>query len=120
MPSEYESPPQPLIKKTCFGDSAPNNQASARRSRASTATSSVVMQSRDVAPTEGGLPEDYRRILTSSIVLTRKGSLTKRQAGSGVDCTALRSGELRQDEQAQDRAGGACRLRHGVRLPEVN
>ena len=42
MPSEYESPRQPLIKKKFFGDSAPNNQASARRSCASTAPSGVV------------------------------------------------------------------------------
>jgi hypothetical protein len=32
VPSGYESPRVPLRKKkTCFGDSAPNNQASARR-----------------------------------------------------------------------------------------
>ena len=42
MPSEYESPHQPLIKKMFFGDSAPNKQASTSRSCASTAPSGVV------------------------------------------------------------------------------
>jgi hypothetical protein len=32
VPSGYQSPRVPLLKKKmCFGDSAPNNQASARR-----------------------------------------------------------------------------------------
>jgi hypothetical protein len=88
VPSGYESPRVPLLKKKmCFGDSAPNNQANARRSSASTATSGVGMQSREEALTKGELPEDHRRTLTSSIVLTREGSLTKRQPGSGVGCT---------------------------------
>ena len=79
MPSGYESPRVPLLKKMCLGDSAPNNQASARRSCASTAPSGVGMQSPDETPTKGGLPEDHRRrTLTSSIVLTTEGSLTKR------------------------------------------
>jgi hypothetical protein len=80
VPSGYESPREPLLKKKMlFGDSAPNKQAGARRrSAASTALSGVGMQSRDEAPTKGGLPEDHRTTLTSSIVLTREGSLTKR------------------------------------------
>jgi hypothetical protein len=81
VPSGYESPRVPLLKKMCFGDSAPNNQASARRSCArSTAPSGVGMQSPDETPTKGGVPEDHRRTLTSSIVLTTEGSLTKRIA----------------------------------------
>jgi hypothetical protein len=80
VPSGYESPRVPLLKKKmCFGDSAPNNQASARRRSArSTAPSGVGMHSPDEATTKGGLPEDYRRTLTSSIVLIREDSLTKR------------------------------------------
>ena len=85
MPSGYESPRVPLLKKMCFGDSAPNDQANARRSSASAATSGVGMQSREEALTKGELPED--QTLTSSIILTREGSLTKRQPGSGVGCT---------------------------------
>jgi hypothetical protein len=101
-----------LKKKMCFGDSAPINQASAKRSCASTAPSGVGMQSRDEALTKGGLPEDHHRTLTSSIVLTREGSLTKRQPGSRVGCTARRNGGLRQEHRAQDSPGRACRLRH--------
>jgi hypothetical protein len=87
VPSGYECPRVPLLKKKmCFGDSAPNNQANARRSSASTATSGVGMQSREEALTKGELSED--QTLTSSIVLTREDSLTKRQPGSGVGCTA--------------------------------
>ena len=41
MPIGYESPRQPLTKKMFFGDSAPNKQASTRRSCASTAPSGV-------------------------------------------------------------------------------
>jgi hypothetical protein len=79
VPSGYESPRVPLLKEMFFGDSAPKNQASAsRRSARSTAPSGVGMQSRDEPATKGGLPEDHRRTLTSSIVLTREGSLTKR------------------------------------------
>ena len=86
MPSGYESPRVPLLKKKmCFGDAAPNNQANATRSSASTATSGVVMQSREESLTKGELPED--QTLTSSIILTREGSLTKRQPGSNVGCT---------------------------------
>ena len=85
MPSGYESPRVPLLKKMCLGDAAPNNQANAKRSSASTATSGVVMQSREEALTKGELPED--QTLTSSIVLTREGSLTKRQPGSSVGYT---------------------------------
>jgi hypothetical protein len=78
VPSGYESPRVPLLKKMCFGNPAPNNQASARRRSArSTAPSGVGMQSPDEAPTKGGLPEDHRRTLTSRIVLTIEGSLTK-------------------------------------------
>ena len=79
MPSGYESLRMPLLrKKMSFGDSAPNNQASARRRSArSTAPSGVGMQSPDEAPTKGGLPKDHRTTLTSRIVLTREGSLTK-------------------------------------------
>ena len=79
MPSGYETPRVPLLKKMFFGDPAPNNQASARRRSArSTAPSGIGMQSRDEAATKGGLPENHRRTLTSSIVLTTEGSLTKR------------------------------------------
>jgi hypothetical protein len=78
VPSGYETPRVPLPKKMCFGDSAPNNQASVRRNCALTAPAGVGMQSRDEAATIGGLPEDHRRTLTSRIVLTREGSLTKR------------------------------------------
>jgi hypothetical protein len=80
VPSGYEAPRVPLLKKKCFGDPAPNNQASARRRSArSTAPSGVVgMQSPDEAATRGGLSEDHRRTLISRIVITREGSLTKR------------------------------------------
>jgi hypothetical protein len=86
VPRGYESPRvPPLKKKMCFGDSAPNDQPNTRRRSASTATSGVGMQLREEALTKGELPED--QTLTSSIVLTREGSLTKRQPGSGVGCT---------------------------------
>ena len=86
MPSGYESPRVPLLKKKmCFGDSAPNNQANTSRSCASTATSCVGMQSREEPLTKEELPED--QTLTSSIVLTSEDSLTNRQPGSGVGCT---------------------------------
>ena len=81
MPSGYECPRVPLLlKKMVFGAySAPNEQASARRRSASTAPSDVGMQSPDEAPTKGRLPKEHRRTaVTSSIVLTREGSLTKR------------------------------------------
>ena len=78
MPSGYESPRVRLLKKMCFGDSAPNNQASARRSCASTAPSGVGMQSPDEAPTKGGVPKDHLRTLTSSIV-SHKGRLSYKE-----------------------------------------
>jgi hypothetical protein len=82
VPSGYQSPRVPLLKKKmCFGDSAPNNQASARKSNASTPISGVGMRSPDEAAPKGGLLEDHRRTLTSSIVLRREGSLTKRRKG---------------------------------------
>ena len=82
MPSGYQSPRVPLLKKKmCFGDPAPNNQASARKSNANTPLTGVGMQSRDEALIKGGLPEDHRRTLTSRIVLRREGSLTKRRKG---------------------------------------
>jgi hypothetical protein len=113
VPSGYESPRVPLLKKKmCFGDSAPNNQASVRRRAAGTAPSGVGMQSRHEAPTKGGFPKDHRKTLTSSIVLTRERFLTKRQPGSGVGCTARRNGSLRQEHRAHDSPGRACRLRH--------
>jgi hypothetical protein len=82
VPSGYQSPRVPLLKKMCCGDPAPNNQASARKSNASTPPSGVGMQSRDEAPTKGGLREDHRRTLTSSIVLTRESSLTRENGES--------------------------------------
>jgi hypothetical protein len=85
VPSGYETPRVPLLKKKmCFDDSAPNYQASARRRSASTAPSSVGMQSPDEAPTKGGLPEDHRRTLTPRTVLTTEGSLTKRRKSLAV------------------------------------
>ena len=79
MPSGYESPRRvPLLNKMFFGDSAPSNQASVRRRSASTPPSSVGMQSREEAPTKGGLPEDHPTRATSSIVPTREGFVTKR------------------------------------------
>jgi hypothetical protein len=72
VPGGYESPRVPLSKKMCFGDSAPNNQPSARRRFASAAPSGVGMQSPDEAATRGGLPEDHRRTLISRIVLSKR------------------------------------------------
>jgi hypothetical protein len=99
VPSGYESPRVPLPKKMFFGDSAPiikreekvRKYGSLRRRR---------MQSRDEVPTERGLPEVHRRTLTSRIVLTRAGSLKKRQPGGGVGCTARRNGGHRQEDRA--------------------
>jgi hypothetical protein len=42
VPSGYETPRQPLIKKMFFGASAPNKQTSARRGSARTAPSGIV------------------------------------------------------------------------------
>jgi hypothetical protein len=80
VPSGYESP-RATTQGDVFRRLRPNNQASARRRRrsaTSTAPLGVGMQSPDEAATKGGLSEDHRRTLTSSIVLTREGSLTKR------------------------------------------
>jgi hypothetical protein len=83
VPSGYESPRAPLLKKMCCGDSAliAKQPSARRRGSASTAPSGVGMRSPDDASTKGGLPEDHPRTLTSSIVLRREGSFTKRRKG---------------------------------------
>jgi hypothetical protein len=77
VPSGYESPRRvPLLNKMFFGDSALSNQASVRRRSASTPPSSVGMQSREDAPTKGGLPEDHRTRATSSIAFQQEKFLS--------------------------------------------
>jgi hypothetical protein len=66
VPSEYESSHQPLIKKMCFGDSAPNNQASARRRCASTAPSGVVKMTMRPRPFA---VFDHARLLSADVGL---------------------------------------------------
>jgi hypothetical protein len=66
VPSGYESPRQPLIKKMFFGDSAPSNQASASRGSASTAPSGVVKMTMRPRPFA---VFDHARLLSADVGL---------------------------------------------------
>ncbi len=78
MPSGYESPRVPPFEETFFGDSAPNNQEARGEGPRVRFPQASACSREGEAPTKGGLPEDHRTAVTSSIVLTTEGSLTKR------------------------------------------